>query len=121
MTENYNRYEYVLSKIKESCDIHTSLGLAMAGKLLNEVPVSFSKNIVKQKVFVIKMPYVMKQKDMSVKEHSDMISAAALVIVPYFKELNEKFNITITALDTAIDEIDNTYKFMVDYVLERKQ
>jgi hypothetical protein len=23
--------------------------------------------------------------------------------------------------DTAINEIDNTYKFMVDYVLERKQ
>lgn len=38
-----------------------------------------------------------------------------------FKELNKNFNITITMFDTAINEIDNTYKFMVDYVLERKQ
>ena len=110
-----------LGKIKESCDIYTSLGLAMAGKLLDEVPVSFNKAIVKQKEFDIKMPYVMKQKSMQLKEHCDLISAAEKEIVPYFKELNKNFNITITKFDTAINEIDNTYKFMVDYVLERKQ
>ena len=110
-----------IKELKESCDIYTSLGLAMAGKLMNEVPVSFNKAIVKQKVFEIKMPYVMKQKDMGLKESVDMISEAEKVIVPYFKELNKKFNITITQFDTAINEIDNTYRFMVDYVLERKQ
>lgn len=110
-----------LDKIKESCDIYTSLGLAMAGKLMNEVPVSFNKAIVKQKEFDIKMPYPMKQKNMGLKENVDMISAAEKEIVPYFKELNKNFNITITMVDTAINEIDNTYKFMVDYVLERKQ
>jgi len=110
-----------IKELKESCDIYTSLGLAMAGKLLNEVPVSFNKAIVEKKEFEIKMPYVMKQKNMSVKEQSDMVSVAEKEIVPYFKELNKKFNITITMFDTAINEIDNTYKFMVDYVLERKQ
>ena len=110
-----------LGKIKESCEIYTPLGLAMAGKLLNEVPVSFNKSIIDHKEFVIKMPYVMKQKNMSVKEQCDMISAAEKEIVPYFKELNKKFNITITMFDTAINEINNTYTFMVDYVLERKQ
>lgn len=120
MTENYNRYSYVLNKIKASCDVHTPLGLAMAGKLFNEVPVSFNNVIVKQKTFDVKMPYVMKQKNMGAKELSDMISAAAIVIVPYFKELSETFNITITAVDTAIDEIDNTYKFMIDYTLAKK-
>ena len=110
-----------LGKIKKSCEIYTPLGLAMAGKLMNEVPISFNKAIVKQKVFEIKMPYVMKQKNMSVKEQCDLISVAEKEIVPYFKELNKNFNITITMFDTAINEIDNTYNFMVDYVLERKQ
>lgn len=110
-----------LAKIKESCEIYTSLGLAMAGKLLDEVPVSFNKSIIDHKEFVIKMPYPMKQKDMSVKEQCDMISAAEKEIVPYFKNLNKMFNITITMFDTAINEINDTYTFMVDYVLERKQ
>ena len=110
-----------LVKIKKSCDIYTPLGLAMAGKLLNEVPVSFNKAIVKQKVFEIKMPYVMKQNNMGVKEHCDLISVAEKEIIPYFKELNKNFNIIITMFDTAINEIDNTYRFMVDYVLQRKQ
>lgn len=111
----------MLGKIKESCDVYTPLGLAMAGKLLNEVPVSFNKGIVEKKVFEIKMPYPMKQKDMTLKETVDMISAAEKEIVPYFKNLNKTFNITITKVDTAINEINNTYNFMVDYVLERKQ
>ena len=110
-----------IKELKETCDVYTPLGLAMAGKLLNEVPVSFKKAIVKQTVFEIKMPYVMKQKTMTEKEVSDMVSAAETVIVPYFKELNKNFNITITMFDTAINEIDDIYKFMVDYVLERKQ
>lgn len=38
-----------IKELKESCDIYTSLGLAMAGKLLNEVPVSFNKAIVEKK------------------------------------------------------------------------
>lgn len=110
----------MLGKIKESCDVYTPLGLAMAGKLLNDVPVSFNKSIVEKKVFEIKMPYPMKQ-NMKLKETVDMISAAEKEIVPYFKNLNKTFNITITKVDTAINEINNTYNFMVDYVLERKQ
>lgn len=109
-----------LAKIKESCETYTSLGLAMAGKLLDKVPVSFNKSIIDHKEFVIKMPYSMKQKDMTLKEIVDMISAAEKEIVPYFENLNKMFNITITKFDTAINEINNTYKFMVDYVLERK-
>lgn len=110
-----------LGKIKESCDIYTPLGLAMAGKLLDEVPVSFNKSIIDHKEFVIKMPYPMKQKSMKLKETVDMISSAVKEIVPYFKNLNKMFNITITKVDTAINEINHTYRFMVDYVLERKQ
>jgi len=110
-----------LGKIKESCDVYTPLGLAMAGRLLQEVPVSFNNAIIEHKMFEIKMPYDMKQKSMGVTETIDMISTAIKEIIPYFKELNERFHITITKVDTAINEIGHTYRFMFDYVLERKQ
>lgn len=109
-----------VANIANSCNISTPLGLAMATKLQRQVPVSYVKNIIQTKAFIIKLPHKVDRTNISIEELTEILTICEPEIVEFFKKLSEKYQVNICKVDSYIDDNIQTMTYIFEYSLEVK-